>query len=1581
MAKISFNPSTATALTQPPNNKDITFDLRGHNIFARGVEFKGTDTNTWRSVTINGTSLGTKTLELKNGNNISITANGTISAINLASSSHTHPLVINGKSFSLGTTSQNLGTYVPWTSNGYSLNVATKSGNDVDTGGGLYIEANTGIQFYLWLHDTSNVWYKKTASGSWKKMDAGNADTWNGYSAQLTTENTSSTKLLVVDGNNVQYRTLSSILAGQNTWRTVQINGTSIGTNVLNLKNGSNIVLNNSNGQVTISANGLASSSHLHDDRYLKLSGGTMVGDIYFSGDNKISWSRNTDSASISFKNTGDADTDSYMSFVTSDNGNEYFRWSHTSSTNVEWMSLKADGLRIKGTKVSLENHQHTVVINGTTKTISNSTTDLGYYLPQNGQIAGWGVLTSSNGYTAITHFDLGSRGAFALAGKNNQMFMQLDGTIYVNEGSQEVATKPWVESKGYVTGSINGNTITINGVSTTWRNTWRDIKINNSSISTNALNIIQGDNITITNSNGTARISTTGLASSSHTHNFITTIGKTTIDNTSYTINRFNTIFYYNSGGPTTYGNILSVVDQYSGGGQLALPWSGNQTKADGTDTAVERLKYRSKRDNIKGWTVWKTIPYMEDLTWNNVTEKPSTFTPSAHSHSWQSITDKIIAGNEFNIVNSGYNNTMWFNYLPVDDRTKTANVTQYRFGNGNKGYSNLYANSYIKNGSDDNYVLLGGGGHEALSKLNSSHNHDGRYAWQCATIEYTGRLDYSGFFQRYNDSGEVQNNVPFTSWVHLINCQHSNTANNYALQIAASFYNNSDFKIRVTNDSDSTAWNTIIHSGNYTAFVSDKDHTHSQYIKRTGDTMSGPLNFANGTWNLVGDDSYIGDCNIAGHFGIKAANTTYPGIAFYNSRNELLGKLTAYSGNIRYGDYSLQFLDNGNTTVTSSTLTNPFSTYNASAIADNQAICIWGQASKLTNLSSDTGDISLWLRRINASTATLNMVLDGEYYANGNQRLAHVSELDAKLNRQKLQDGTWNPRYTLVADYTYNGGDVSFSENNKQMHISIDGYFWQNEGNYRVLDTSDINTWAQTNISLAWYLGSTDNTWYPIVWGGSTHANTDSSTGQLYKSHDVLSWQTSTQTLQATNLRAGDMHIGAINEIYTTAYDLYINHSTRGGKNVLICTGKGNVGIGTISPGYKLTVNGTSYISGVLQTASEIRTSSPNAFRLNYGSYGVFHRNDGADYYILLTNKGDVNGNWNSYRPFSINLASGIAHLNGYATNANLADVANRLYSSDLTDLNSPSQWNTNNVGLVFNDFNDSASNKPQSVNNANAVLTLLKSKHGADGQYSNQLSFADNNTIYTRYSNNGNWSSWAKLITSENITDYYWANVKISANSNTQTQPSVNTIYANNWFRSQGATGWYSESYCGGWYMNDTNWIRAYNNKGIYSSGRLGIGEIASTGTDLKIYSSTLYHQASNDFPGIIPRVISAFSFKFTSYSGNKVSAINICGYSANVIRLGVGRYYADINTDYTKATDEGKIFGVAFLNDTIGTVEANIHQTLKVQIIKLGIYNGRIQIKLTVSDDNSENDMYDTNFDHYSQFYINCYILRI
>ena len=80
--KIAFNPSTVAALTTPPNNKDITFDLRGRNIFAQGVTFYGTDTNTWRDIKINNVSIGSNTLDLRNGGNTTLNNTDGVVTIN-----------------------------------------------------------------------------------------------------------------------------------------------------------------------------------------------------------------------------------------------------------------------------------------------------------------------------------------------------------------------------------------------------------------------------------------------------------------------------------------------------------------------------------------------------------------------------------------------------------------------------------------------------------------------------------------------------------------------------------------------------------------------------------------------------------------------------------------------------------------------------------------------------------------------------------------------------------------------------------------------------------------------------------------------------------------------------------------------------------------------------------------------------------------------------------------------------------------------------------------------------------------------------------------------------------------------------------------------------------------------------------------------------------------------------------------------------------------------------------------------------------------------------------------------------------
>ena len=70
---------------------------------------------------------------------------------------------------------------------------------------------------------------------------------------------------------------------------------------------------------------------------------------------------------------------------------------------------------------------------------------------------------------------------------------------------------------------------------------------------------------------------------------------------------------------------------------------------------------------------------------------------------------------------------------------------------------------------------------------------------------------------------------------------------------------------------------------------------------------------------------------------------------------------------------------------------------------------------------------------------------------------------------------------------------------------------------------------------------------------------------------------------------------------------------------------------------------------MSGALKITGMDGDNSGQA-RIIYGNgYGVMLRNDGASFYMLITNKGDVNGTWNNLRPFSFTLDSGYTTISG--------------------------------------------------------------------------------------------------------------------------------------------------------------------------------------------------------------------------------------------------------------------------------------------------------------------------------------------
>lgn len=67
-----------------------------------------------------------------------------------------------------------------------------------------------------------------------------------------------------------------------------------------------------------------------------------------------------------------------------------------------------------------------------------------------------------------------------------------------------------------------------------------------------------------------------------------------------------------------------------------------------------------------------------------------------------------------------------------------------------------------------------------------------------------------------------------------------------------------------------------------------------------------------------------------------------------------------------------------------------------------------------------------------------------------------------------------------------------------------------------------------------------------------------------------------------------------------------------------------------------------------GSISASGEIKSTSPNGFRIAYANYGLILRNDGDNSYFLLTDSGDANGSFNSLRPFLINNSTGRVSMN---------------------------------------------------------------------------------------------------------------------------------------------------------------------------------------------------------------------------------------------------------------------------------------------------------------------------------------------
>ncbi|WP_414464648.1 tail fiber domain-containing protein [Hyphomicrobium sp. DY-1] len=313
----------------------------------------------------------------------------------------------------------------------------------------------------------------------------------------------------------------------------------------------------------------------------------------------------------------------------------------------------------------------------------------------------------------------------------------------------------------------------------------------------------------------------------------------------------------------------------------------------------------------------------------------------------------------------------------------------------------------------------------------------------------------------------------------------------------------------------------------------------------------------------------------------------------------------------------------------------------------------------------------------------------------APGNAQTDMVGPVSVTLGHTQIPNGTnsawvvWNQGNVGGSWETATGGGTETRPKNVAViFCQYQGYQSQLQTGVATLASlSDVSVAGATTGLVLTYSGSawvasTTTASSPAGSTGDIQFNTsgafDADTGNLYwdKTNHRLGINTNSSAYElevsGTNgLRVSQFANGVrysvntnSNQIYSLNSPLYINYSST--SNTLISANGGFVGIGTTAPSSTLTVSGTTWTNGEIQSGY---TGSGGQFRAIGGNYGMMIRNDGANTYFLLTNSGSQYGTWNSLRPLSFSDTTGDVTMGTNVTAAAYLYSSDRRLKSDIT------------------------------------------------------------------------------------------------------------------------------------------------------------------------------------------------------------------------------------------------------------------------------------------------------------------------
>ena len=344
-------------------------------------------------------------------------------------------------------------------------------------------------------------------------------------------------------------------------------------------------------------------------------------------------------------------------------------------------------------------------------------------------------------------------------------------------------------------------------------------------------------------------------------------------------------------------------------------------------------------------------------------------------------------------------------------------------------------------------------------------------------------------------------------------------------------------------------------------------------------------------------------------------------------------------------------------------------------------------------------------------------------------------------------------------------------------------------------------------------------------------------------------------------------------------------------------------------------------------------------------WGSWKLILNQNTADgRYVTLTTNQTVSGIKTFSRQQKFTVATGTSPFTVSSTTVvgNLnADMVDGYHSSKLfrsfggVSIDFNFSDDNNNNGLYYLHSNYTQSNKNG--------ITYGSLMNFSSSTSSWQIISGSDARLYYRNrwwsGGGGAWSAWKTIAYTSDIKDpanYYWANVRVSASSNSGTSPTFNTCYTSNWFRSTGSTGWYSQTYGGGWYMTDSTWIRTYGSKSVYQN----TGQIRTDGYLVTNGGITVGATSPNN--------------------GTYKSHVTGNSWSSGYIRAGAGFYHNSVNSnsyvllaggsykslaDFAKGNAGASNRGVYVTNGTVTAMTYYLNATVNSGASgKLAYYSG-------------------------------------